>query len=295
MTQLQFLTPEQVAQIPEVQKKWRQVYLNTQPIDETEAIAAIQTAYRVMGKKIPKEIVFQSSPRAALDYLQPYIQEQSTSAVGVNTPSRPGFFAIAVKALWQIIKRRYQYQSAGIKPLYDLLKQLSGSAYKPLSKHIDRTLPKDLSTEDIVEQGFAGVAPMFSQFGKQIDDPQLSRFADLQEKTADKQRQESFNMTASALDQQLGYLPRARLFMRKLKLKKYGQFLPPGICEQSAKQFNMPTNRWLNPDFQYLKYSGKLTYQIHVTLASKSSSCISIVSWGRSLLIIFGPLSYCQQ
>lgn len=215
MTQLQFLTPEQVANIPRIQEKWRQVYLNTQPIEEEEAIAAIQTAYRVMGKKGPKEIIFQPSPRAALDYLQPYIQESPQSSPNRGRPTdQPNFFSILIRALWGSLKRWYEQQSAGTKPLYDLLKQLNGSAYKPLSKHIDQTLPKNLSTQDMVEQGFVGFAPLFSQLGKQTSDPVVSKFADLEDESAEPQRQESFNTTASALDLQLGCFPGARFFLR---------------------------------------------------------------------------------
>ena len=65
MTQIQFLTPEQMALIPEYQEKWRRVYLSTQPIEQVRAVAAIKGAYSVMKQPEP-EVVFCSSPQAAL-------------------------------------------------------------------------------------------------------------------------------------------------------------------------------------------------------------------------------------
>ncbi|MEM7713541.1 MAG: hypothetical protein AAF349_08195, partial [Cyanobacteria bacterium P01_A01_bin.68] len=73
MTQIHFLTPEQEALIPEYQQKWKRIYLSTQPIEHNRAKAAVQGAYAVMGKPEP-EVVFCSSPRAALDRLQAHIE-----------------------------------------------------------------------------------------------------------------------------------------------------------------------------------------------------------------------------
>ncbi len=74
MSQIQFLTPAQVEQIPDIQEKWRRIYLSTQPLDRIRAVAAIKGAYAVMGQPEP-EVVFCSSPRAALEYLQDYVSQ----------------------------------------------------------------------------------------------------------------------------------------------------------------------------------------------------------------------------
>lgn len=81
MPEIRFLTPEQEALIPEYQEKWKRISLTTQPIEKVRAAAAIKGVYAVMGKPEPN-VVFCSSPRAALDHLQAQVSQ-------VDIPQNP--------------------------------------------------------------------------------------------------------------------------------------------------------------------------------------------------------------
>jgi hypothetical protein len=210
MSQLKFLTPEQEALIPGYQEKWRQVYLSTQPIDRVKAEAAVKAAYVVMGKNPPTEIVFCASPRAALERLRSNIAEievPSEDTQDRSSQEPPNFFQLFVKAGWEIIKAQNKQRGAATKPLYDLFGEVSSYSSKILAEQIDKALPKDLTTKDIVEQSFFSSSSMFNKFGKELaerGDPDLSRT--LQDKPQEEW-QESFGMTASALESQLAWLP----------------------------------------------------------------------------------------
>lgn len=78
MTQIQFLTPEQAALIPDYQEKWRRLYLSTQPIEQIRAAAAVQGAYAMMGKPEP-EVVFCASPQAAMEALRRQVEQTEVS------------------------------------------------------------------------------------------------------------------------------------------------------------------------------------------------------------------------
>jgi hypothetical protein len=210
MSQLKFLTPEQEALIPGYQEKWRQVYLSTQPIDRVKAEAAVKAAYVVMGKKAPAEIVFCASPREALERLRSNIAEvevpsEYTQDRSSQTP--PNFFQAIFQIGWGIIKAQNKQRGSATKPLYDLFGEVSSYSSKILAEQIEKALPKDLTTKDIVEQSFFSSSSMFNKFGKELaerGDPDLSRT--LQDKPQEEW-QESFGMTASALESQLACLP----------------------------------------------------------------------------------------
>lgn len=209
MTRIHFLTPEQEALIPEYQEKWKQIYLSTQPIERNRAKAAVQGAYAVMGKPEP-EVVFCSSPRAALDRLQTYVsQVEFPQSIPINNArSSPedifnNFFQRFTKAAWEGIKIRAKQQYAGTKPLYDLITDVSTEPHKSLERHIDNCLPKDLSTYDVVEQSFLGVSPLFDNFDKPII----------------PQGQPDFSTIAEALDKQLSWVP-GKDFLFKSWLKQ---------------------------------------------------------------------------
>jgi hypothetical protein len=210
MSQLKFLTPEQEALISGYQEKWRQVYLSTQPIDRVRAEAAVKAAYVVMGKKAPTEMVFCASPREALERLRSNIAEveipsEYTQDRSSQTP--PNFFQLFIKAGWEIIKAQNKQRGAATKPLHDLFGEVSSCSSKILAEQIDKALPKDLTTKDIVEQSFFSSSSIFNKFGKELaerGDPDLART--LQDKPQEEW-QESFGMTASALESQLAWLP----------------------------------------------------------------------------------------
>jgi hypothetical protein len=210
MSQLKFLTPEQEALIPGYQEKWRQVYLSTQPIDRVKAAAAVKESYAVMGKKAPAEIVFCASPREALERLRSNIAEievPSEYTQDRSSQQSPNFFQAVFKTGWEIIKAQNKQRGAATKPLHDLFGEVSSYSSKILAEQIDKALPKDLTTKDIVEQSFFSSSSMFNKFGKELaerGDPDLSRT--LQDKPQEEW-QESFGMTASALESQLAWLP----------------------------------------------------------------------------------------
>jgi hypothetical protein len=210
MSQLKFLTPEQEALIPGYQEKWRQVYLSTQPIDRVKAEAAVKAAYVVMGKKAPTEIIFCASPRAALERLRSNIERVEIPTEYTEERSSqqsPNFFQAVFKTGWEIIKAQNKQRGAATKPLHDLLGEVSSYSSKILAEQIDKALSKDLTTKDIVEQSFFSSSSVFNKFGKELaerGDPDLSRT--LQDKPQGEW-QETFGMTASALESQLAYLP----------------------------------------------------------------------------------------
>ena len=93
MTRIHFLTPEQEALIPEYQEKWKRIYLSTEPIQQNRAKAAVQGAYAVMGKAEP-EVIFCSSPRAALERLQAYVETPQQSPSTLTRRSTKSLFSI---------------------------------------------------------------------------------------------------------------------------------------------------------------------------------------------------------
>lgn len=216
MSQIHFFSPEQEALIPEYQEKWKQIYLSTEPIDRLRAEAAVKGAYAVMGQKEP-EVVFCTSPRAALEHLQEYISpvevpQNHTRLTPEEILSNP--FQFFGKATWETLKMLNKQQKAGTKPLHDLHSTVSGEASKSLIKHIERSLPKNLTTQDIVEQAFLGSYPLVDKLGKDMarqGDPTLSRTL---EDRQPEDWQESFTETASAVETQLGWLPAKGLFFR---------------------------------------------------------------------------------
>ncbi|MEM6399781.1 MAG: DUF6745 domain-containing protein [Cyanobacteria bacterium P01_D01_bin.116] len=211
MTRIHFLTPEQEALIPEYQEKWKRIYLSTQPIEHNRAKAAVQGAYAAMGKPEP-EVIFCSSPRAALERLQVYVETPQESPLPSREEVQNNFFDFA-RAAWEIIKIKSKQQNAGTKPLHDLLGEVLTEPYKYLEKHIDNCLPKDLSTYDFVEQSFLGASPLFDHMDKQMNrrrEPGFQRNFD----NMQPDLQESFGMTAEGLDKQLGWIPGKDLLFR---------------------------------------------------------------------------------
>ena len=74
MTRIHLIAPEQEAQIPQYQQKWKNIYLSTQPIQHNRAKAAVQGAYAVMGKPEP-EVIICSSHHVAIEQLKAKLQQ----------------------------------------------------------------------------------------------------------------------------------------------------------------------------------------------------------------------------
>ena len=202
MTRIHFLTPEQEALIPKYQEKWKSIYLSTEPIQQNRAKAAVQGAYAVMGKPEP-EVIFCSSPRAALEQLQAQTEVSQENPLPSQEEVQNNFFQFA-QAAWEIMKIKSKQQNAGTKPLHDLQKQIASETYKSLEKHIERLLPKNLTTQDIIEQAFLGVSPLLALMRKQQNRPE-----DIPE-----DEENSYSMGAEALDKQLSWLPGKELLFR---------------------------------------------------------------------------------
>jgi hypothetical protein len=272
MSQLKFLTPEQEALIPVYQEKWRQLYLSTQPIDRVKAESAVKAAYAVMGKVAPNKIVFCTSPRAALERLRSNIARVEIPTEYTESRSSqqsPNFFQAVLKTGWEIIKAQNKQRGAATKPLHDLFGEISSYSSKILAEQIDRALPKDLTTKDIVEQSFFSSSSIFNKFGKDLaerGDPDLS--VALQDKPQEEW-QESFGMTASALESQLAWLP-AKGFLFRGWLK--GIIQSTLICDRPTKILLDADNRLHGETEAALEFAdGFVAYAHHNTPRTNSN------------------------
>jgi hypothetical protein len=68
MLPIELFTPEEQAQIPAFQAKWRKVALSTERIDRVQAEAAIRAVYKNQWKRSP-QVIFCDSPLAAAECL----------------------------------------------------------------------------------------------------------------------------------------------------------------------------------------------------------------------------------
>jgi hypothetical protein len=138
----------------EYQEKWRRVYLDTQPIDRTKAAAAVQQAYRVMGKPEP-EVIFCPSLRAALDRLQIYTQlyapPPSVPMSADEARDYDNSFQSWVDVAKSICKTFRQGQKANSSTLVKLQRDLEYSQRTSLEEYIGTILPKNLTSQQIVE------------------------------------------------------------------------------------------------------------------------------------------------
>ena len=216
MPHIQFLSPAQEALIPEYQEKWRDIYCSTQRIDPVQAEAAIHKAYKVMGRQAP-EVIICPSPRVALSHLQ---AETTPVDIPTNTDTSsservaPNFWNIFFQAIWQVIVIRYKRRKADTKPLLMLFHQVSKAPAKPLARHIDHCLPKDLTTQNVVEQSLTDTLPFFTAIDKRIAHQGNHETVDDIQNSQPEDWQDSINMTASALNTQLAWLPAKNWFFR---------------------------------------------------------------------------------
>jgi hypothetical protein len=150
-----FFTADRIDLISEYQEKWRRVYLNTQPIDRIKAAAAVQQAYRVMGKPEP-EIIFCPSRRAALDRLQIYISQVDNPPPPVPMSDDEArdyynsfqYWSDSARLIFKAIR---QGQKSGSSTLVKLQNDLQNSLRTSLEKYISTILPKNLTSQQIVE------------------------------------------------------------------------------------------------------------------------------------------------
>ena len=228
MSQIRFLSDEQEALITEFQEKWQNISLSTEPIDRKQAEAAVKEVYAVMKKSAP-EIIFCDSPRSALEQLDAYVSQIEVPQVVNKSPEEVfqglNFAKLFVNTIWHTIKSNKKQKKAKVKTIYNLIQELSRQPKKSLAKHIDTLLPKNLTTQQIVEQSFLGASPLFEAIGKQQasqGEPDLQKkLQTLQTKTSEEW-QESFSQTATALEQQLSWLPGKKWFFRQW-LKRFLQ------------------------------------------------------------------------
>jgi hypothetical protein len=149
-----FFTDDRIDLISEYQEKWRRVYLDTQPIDRTKAAAAVEQAYRVMGKPEP-EIIFCPSFRAALDRLQIYISlydpPPSVPMSADEARDYSNSFQGWADGAKLICKAFRQGQKASSRTLLKLQLDLEDSQRTSLEEYIGTIVPKNLTSQQIVE------------------------------------------------------------------------------------------------------------------------------------------------
>ena len=248
MTQIQFLTPEQIDLIPEYQEKWRRLYLSTQPIDQIRAAAAIKGAYAVMKRPEP-EVVFCASPRAALDILQAHVAK--TNVPNVEPDLRPDGFPrdfnkmFLQTALGAIAVKKKQ-QVASIKPLHDLLPEVMKKPQKRIRKHVDKCLPREITAKDLFEQGFSD-ASWFSEIAWPGNSEETGRASDNFSAAAEDFPRQDWEQ----LESMLSWIPGKSFFLRwwlknwiqgMLMTQVYGFSHPPFqalVCSALSAQENM--------------------------------------------------------
>lgn len=259
MPEIRFLTPEQEAIIPEYQEKWKRISVTTQPIEKIRAAAAIKGVYAVMGKPEP-EVIFCTSPRAALDHLQAQVSQVD---IPQNTGSRTqediqnNFIQFFAEAASETIKLGNKQRNAGTKPILDLLKEVSVEPSNSIETHIERCLPKDLSTRDMIEQTVLSVAPMIDLMCKhqaRRGDPGFSKMVKMILNKSPEDGRESFSdMASTALEMQLGWIPGKEFFFRGW-MKKYLQGIlittingmePPRLRETLAMPLSLAEQKYL--------------------------------------------------
>ncbi|AFY55492.1 hypothetical protein Riv7116_3011 [Rivularia sp. PCC 7116] len=216
MTRIHFLAPEQEAQIPEYQQKWKSIYLSTQPIQRNRAKAAVQGAYAVMGKPEP-EVIFCASPLVAIEQLKTYISQQPQNSNQTSEQQVYTDFLEFASSVWENIQQGNQHQELklGIKPLEDLIKEVSRESFKSLNEHIDNSLPRDLTIQEIIEQMYFGTSPILDMLGKLPANQGMREFfTDFENRLPDNW-QESLSTAISAIEEQLAWLPGKDLFFRE--------------------------------------------------------------------------------
>ena len=214
MTRIHFIAPEQEAQIPQYQQKWKNIYLSTQPIQHNRAKAAVQGAYAVMGKPEP-EVIFCSSPLVAIEQLKAKLQQSQNSNQTSEQQIYTDFFEFA-SSVWENIQQGNQQQlKLEIKPLEDLIKEVYKESFKSLNEHLENSLPRDLTVQDIIEQIYLGTSPIIDMLGQLPANGGMREFFTDLEQRLPENWQESFSTIFSGIDQQLAWVPGKDLLFRE--------------------------------------------------------------------------------
>ena len=223
MTRINFLTPEQEALIPEYQQKWKRIYLSTQPIEHNRAKAAVQGAYAVMGKPEP-EVIFCSSPRAALERLQVYVEMSENNSQTLSEEQSTDLFEI-ISSVWENIQFGNEKQLR-IQPLHDLLQDTLTDLFQFIEKYIDNCLPTNFTLLDIFEQSYIGrfsigdtlITKIFEEDVQNKDVENINGLFNQLEEILSESIKETFDLLASAIDEYLSFFSgRGFLFERSLK------------------------------------------------------------------------------
>jgi hypothetical protein len=166
-----FFTDDQICLISEYREKWRRVYLDTQPIDRTKA-------YRVMGKPEP-EVIFCPSFRAALDQLQIYISQVDAPPPFVPMSDDEArdyynsfqYWADSASLIFRSFGKGLKARSS---TLLKLQRDLENSQRTSLENYIGAILPKNLTSQQIVEYNRRAEPRISLSEQEQEDLPNLS-------------------------------------------------------------------------------------------------------------------------
>ena len=215
---INLFTPEQKALIPEYQAKWQKIALSTERIDRERAKKSVIEACQILGQKEP-EIIFCASPFEALERLNTYVEQTETifdenikTQEDINKKNIPW---LIIKGIWQTFQTNQKAKQTVKTSIYALYNQISQEASEQFDRQVESSIPKDITTEEIVRESFVNAEPLFESLRN--DEPTTSEamkdFSESQE-----QQQESFRMTAEAVEKQLGWLPfKDKLFQGWLK------------------------------------------------------------------------------
>ena len=229
MSQVNLLTPEQEALIPEYQNKWQYLGISTEPIDKKKAEAAVNSVYALMGKKAPK-IVFCRSPYEALQLkYKPDKSPKTLSSPNVSHRTQANFqsqswLLLFLRVLIQFGFSILTFMALGLlrklkpkNPIQKLQLQLEKSTSKQLSKKIDEIMPQEMNIQDVVEQSFDNSLDLINNSTQVNNIPQeeiiQNAFAQFSNQ-ASEARATSFSATNSGLEQTSSRFPQQNKLLR---------------------------------------------------------------------------------
>lgn len=133
INQLQ-LTPEQLACIPEYRRKWREIAIDSKPIDREQAKTAIYNAYNFLNLPQPN-VIFFSKPQEAVQYINREIDD-SWGKLSNSTLSNP----VASQLISKLIG--------------SLNNQIKGEIVEHLQGNLDRGLADNIAGEIVEHFGW---------------------------------------------------------------------------------------------------------------------------------------------
>ena len=99
-----------------------------------------------------------------------------------------------------------------IKPLENLIKEVYKESFKSLNQHLENSLPRDLTVQDIIEQIYLGTSPIIDMLGQLPANRGMREFFTDLEQRLPENWLESFSTIFSGIDQQLAWVPGKDLF-----------------------------------------------------------------------------------